>query len=258
MNIDAIIIVAVLGLGAAVQEQEAVVPPRGDDESWFLIGLLAEKGIDADVATLTAAARRNEDPYVRWVAIELLAQWRPDQFRELFAMILEGDDDRLVRETAAMALLDLGDERGAAALREFLKDAQPPRDLVIASRLAEAKDYGGYEVVREAARSKFAGRRADAARALPSFISQGEGSGENGMGPAALLLELVNDQEATVRKAAIGQLVMAVSEGLESRKAEDVAGEVANSDTDPEVRQAAELQLHLLRNQKLHSTGCPH
>lgn len=256
MKIQAIIVAGLLGLGSGSQCQEPIIPPRGDDEAWFLIGLLAEEGIDAEVGLLAEAARSHEDAHVRWIAIELLAKWRPEQFTELFATILDDDKDRLVRETAAMGLLEAGDERGASALRHFLKDAQPPRDLAIASRLAEAKDYTGYKVVKDAAQSDIASRRADAARTLPLFIHPCGEVGEEGVTATILLLALVKDPAGSVRKAALEQLAMAVSQGLDPDQAEMIARDFVSSDSVPEVREAARMQLQLLQNPKLEPPHC--
>lgn len=240
------IVVLTVPMTSSAQSGGEIAPARGDDEAWQYVGILRAHGVSMEATAVAAAARDHESSQVRWAALELLSRVDAEESRELFAEALRDDQNRLVRETAALALARLGDPRGQRALKDFLDDASPPRDLLIAAELAERGDWGGYSIVADAVVSTSPVRREDAARFLPYFM--GARSEEVSPEPAKALERLLADPEESVRKVAVEQLSLATERGFSRSRAQELANALAEQDHSAQVRQSASSQMLILEH----------
>ncbi|MGH9250347.1 MAG: HEAT repeat domain-containing protein, partial [Acidimicrobiales bacterium] len=205
----------------------------------MLLGILNNAGVSEDTDSLLVAARAHADPTVRWAAIETLGQRKERQALPLLLDVLEHEPDRLIRETAALALARLGEEQGFAALRRFMASPEDrAQQLFLATRLAELGDPSGYRHVATAARAEAKALRAAAAEALVPFLSAAIGE-TDAPAPAELLLGLSSDESVEVRSAFLTYLPAAVRNGLPVDEAHRAAQQVAQSDPDPELREQA-------------------
>jgi hypothetical protein len=140
---------------------------------------------------------RDPNPQVRAAAVRGLARsGGSDDDVESFADLL-GDPDEEVRATAAAALVDRSDERGAGALIEMAGSADPAWRAAAVARLAAAPD--GIEVVLAALSDPDPDVRASAAKAA---------AGADGSRVADRLIEVLADPEPGVREAAASSLAV--------------------------------------------------
>jgi HEAT repeat protein len=150
------------------------------------------------------AGLRDPDPQIRAAAVRGLARSdsSDDQARSLAELL--DDPEAEVRATAAAALMDLSDERGAAALHEMARSPDPAWREAAVARLAGAP--GGREAILGALSDPDPAVRASAAAA----------SGADGDGTDRLV-EALADPEPSVREAAASSLAAggpAVGESL--------------------------------------------
>jgi HEAT repeat protein len=214
----------------------------------MLLGILENAGVGETTESLLAAARSHSDSTVRWVAIEVLGLRGEQAARAPLLGLLETDPDRFVRETTALALARLGEERGVEALRDFMNaPTDPQRQLFLSTRLAELGDPSGYRYVVQAAQAENGAFRAAAAEAVVPFLSAQPRDLEGSPGPAALLLGLAEDESPAVRSAFLTYLPMAVRHGLEMENARAAGKRLALSDPDPEIRERAKRLLAALQ-----------
>lgn len=211
----------------------------------MLLAVLERAGVALDNASLMAAARAHEDATVRWVAIDLLGQQHALEARELLLGILRADEDRLIRETAALALARLGEAAGLSALEEFMRaPADAKSQLFLAARLAELGRGTGYEYVVDVLVDPEPNPlKPLAADTLSSFYDLPDLGVEPEQQPGSLLLALTEDPDAAVRSAALTQLSIAVNRGMALASALPRVERVAHSDPDAKLRQQANLLL---------------
>lgn len=102
----------------------------------------------------------------------------------------------------------------------------------------------GYSLVIDGARDESAARRADAAFAIPPFISaETEAADEiatQQVTPTQLLLELARDRQPEVQIQALENLSVAISFGLPCSTALETLEELAEQDSRCAVAEAAE------------------
>jgi HEAT repeat protein len=183
---------------------------------------------DADVVSALVTAASGSDPVARRVAMDILAETSSPEAAPAYRKGLRDPDpqvrtasvrglvrteggkelsDRLaellddpegeVRATAAAALVDPSDQRGAVVLHEMASSTDPAWRAAAVARLAVAP--GGREVVLEALSDPDPTVRATAATAS---------AGADGEGAADRLVEALADPEPSVREAAATSLAV--------------------------------------------------
>lgn len=211
----------------------------------MLLAVLEAAGVGLDNASLMAAVRAHEDPTVRWVAIDLLGQQRAVEARGLLLGILQEDDDRLIRETAALALARMGEEAGFTALEGFLsRPADPKSQLFLAARLAELGRVSGYQYVVDVLLDPEPNPlKPLAVDSLSAFFALRDLPAEPGQRPEPLLLLLSEDPDVAVRSAVLTQLSVVVNRGMAAAKAQPQVEKLAHGDPDAKIREQAQLLL---------------
>jgi HEAT repeat protein len=246
MSIRTCVLMLLLGTAAVIAR--AGDRPGGEEgPSPMLLGILENAGVNAaDPAALVQAATAHQDPNVRWVAIEVLGLRKEGRARDVLRRILAKEqEERVVRETAALALARMGDEAGLKALREFMESpTDPKRQVFLAARLAELGDVSGYAHVARAARSEDPSLREMAVEALPPFALRPQAELGGGPLPGALLLHLAEDGSPDVRKQVLAFLPIAMGKGLTRAQVRPVLQRVAEGDPDIDVRESAKALLN--------------
>lgn len=207
--------------------------------------LLTERGIGTSTSSLLEIAGRKGDPGDRWIAIEILGLRGEREALGVLRKILAEEPDRLLRETAALALARLEDEAGLPALREFLHTAsESHRQVFLAARLAELGDPVGFRYVTAASRADSADHRFSSVAALVAFLPFAKDPDELlAQDPEELLLGLARDEEARVRWEVLVQIPMATSKGVEATVFCSVLKELAADERDPRIMEQAALLL---------------
>jgi HEAT repeat protein len=245
MSIRTCLLMLLFG-AAAVITRAGDLPGGQEGPSPMLLGILENAGIDpGDPAALVKAATGHQDSNVRWVAVEVLGLRKEIRSRDVLRQIVAKDkEDRVVRETAALALARMGDAEGLKALRGFMENpTNPGRQVFLAARLAELDDVSGYRHVVRAARSEDPSLREMAVEALPPFLLHRVAEQEGGTSPGDLLLRMAQDESAQVRQQFLVFLPVVVGKGLSPEQARAAVKRLAEGDPEVEVRESAELLL---------------
>ena len=164
---------------------------------------LEQHGVATDTASVIQAALTHHDSGVRFSAVELLG-WRGEHEAEGgLRRVLEKDEERLVREGAALALARLGYRDALGAVRGFLMTSSGSHQLYLARELAKLGDFYGYRFVRAAAVAQEEELRRRSPEALLPFLTANFDPGEGLASPGQLLTQLLRDKGARVRQEAI-------------------------------------------------------
>lgn len=219
-------------------------PTRPEPEWARLERELREKGVASEVESVIVAARTHHDLEVRWKALELLGRRGDREAATALRRIMQDDEERLIRETAALALARLGHREVFADLRGFLMTSvDASRQVFLATELAAMGDFYGYRFVAKASRSPEEHMRLLGARALMAFLIHGSFPVEEELRPQDLLIKLLRDRSARVRKEAVFQVSLGAARGLAVGPYLEVVTEIARDDPDAGVREAARLAL---------------
>jgi HEAT repeat protein len=248
------LVVSVLGLMCLMLPMAMLADDRrgGSEEvSEMAFAILEKAGVGTDSDSLVTAVRSSRDPMVRWISIEILGQRKATTAQGTLLKALKGDPDRLVRETAALALARMGQKVGVSALKEFMAaPTDSARQIFTAARLAELGDASGYQYVCMAAKSESSSQRESAVPALVPFLLLSGLTSDCAASPSDLLLSLVEDRSADVRYTALLHLPMAVGKGLGLERARLIVNQLAQSDPEPKVREEADFVLKTWRLQE--------
>ena len=220
--------------------------PGGKEPEWLeLEQQLREAGVSPDTASLIAVSNSNRDLSLRWAAIEVLGLRKEREARDVLWQLTQ-DEEPLLRETAALALARIGDERGVSALKDFMQ-ATPTteRRLFLAARLAEFGNPSGYSVVTEATKSEDPHVRFLSVSSLVPFVHLAEKGKKLQSDPLDELMQLARDEARDVRYEVLVQLPIAAPRGAAMRRAKPLVEKMAEQDPDAEVREKAGLVLIL-------------
>lgn len=196
---------------------------------------LAEQGVETDTASVLKALARHDDDLVRAQAARVLGlRAERSAVGGLLAAARE-DESWWTRQSAALALHQLGRPEGLESLRWEMSEADlVTRRLQLARQLAVLGDTSGYPLVSEAIDQRTA--MSTALLALSAFLPHDQ---SQKLGAFDKLLGLLSDPEANVRRLALVQLGHGVSDGsLELSRVEGLFEERV-SDPDKKVRDTA-------------------
>ena len=209
--------------------------------------LLQAWGVKTDTPSLRQEASTGTDPSRRALAIEVLALRGDRESVPLFAAILKSANDRLVQESAALALARLGDPRGVSALKQYMETSSDPSGkLFLASQLAEFGDASGYPLIVQAVTSKKGQERLLAIANLVAFVPfQGRTVAGTTVDPVDRLIALAKDPDPKVREEALTNMPLAVGKGASVATFKPTVERMAASDPDPGVKERAQLTLVL-------------
>src|SRR5262245_14899231 len=97
-----------LACASVPQQGERLTP--GEDAPWkALEQQLHDAGAKTDTSSLIALAGSGSEAQLRWFAIEILGLRQEQAAREELWRLVSSEEDRLLKETAALALARLGD-----------------------------------------------------------------------------------------------------------------------------------------------------
>jgi HEAT repeat protein len=231
-------------VGASASDAQRSEVPRRHSAWAELESALAQRGISRDTTSLIKAAREHPEAGVRWIAVEILGVRGERSATVALREVLAKDSDGLIRETAAVALVRLGDVEGAAALKRFMDSAaNRERQIFLAARLAESGDSSGYRYVVEASRSTDARVRYLSVAALLSFVTLAKSAAATSLDPVDRLLALARDQDAKIRMESIQHLAIAIGRGAGAEPIVALLQDLLKTDADPQVREAARVAL---------------
>ena len=223
----------------SAQSQPEYDPPWRDLESE-----LRQQGIATDTKSLIDVVLSSPETGTRWMAMEVLGLRHETTARDALRKALDRASDRLLQESAALALARLGDASGQAALEKLMPTAATlERQVVIAARLAEFGNPAGYRFAAQAATSKETHLRYVAIGALVAFVPLPGRAGQSPLEARRLLLQLLEDPDPGVRKEVLIYLPMAIAKGLPGAEARPIVEKLAKGDADPDVRERARLAL---------------
>ena len=238
-NVGCALLFVLVGATVSAQNQREFDPPWRDLESE-----LRQQRIQTDTKSLIDVVLSNRDSGTRWMAIEILGLRKEAAARDALRRVLDTADDRLLNESAALALARLGDESGKAALAKLMPTAASlERQIFLAARLAEFGNPAGYQFVVQAATSKDPHLKYIAVGALVPFVPLEGRAGPAPLGPKRHLLQLLEDPDPNVRKEVLNYLPTAISKGLSGAEARPIVEKLAKDDPDPDVRERARFTL---------------
>ncbi len=214
-----------------------------EDTSARFERILKERGVEATEESLINVASGDEDLLRRLLAIDLLGLKEVTSARDLLAQIVSKDEDRYVREVAALALARIGDPRGIPALLGFLESSdKDDRRISLSARLAELQVADGYIHVIHGLDSTDESLRSESLKALDPFI---ENRHRMGLGddPIDRLILLSEDPSARLRRESIIRMWNAVSNGVPARRFLPRLKAMAKDDVSSDVRQLADAML---------------
>lgn len=233
------IFVVTLGLIALAMPANA---GRGGPHWAELESELTGKGVATDVASVIAAARRNPDAGVRWLAVELLGRRGDVAGIAALREILAGDPDRTVRQASALALARLGEKSAIGEVKKQLEaEPEPARRVYLATQLLSVGDASGFPYLKEAGQAKDERLRSLAIAGL--VRSDREDFPAHRSEAQDLLLSLAKDSSSTVRAELLLQLSIGMYSGLEIEPFLPVVQSLAKGDSDAQVREQARLFL---------------
>ena len=214
----------------------------GRPEPWVeLESILKQQGVRTDLPSLREAARSGSDPGVRWMAMEILGLRGDQDARPVLAAVLKSDPDRLLRETAALALARLGAKDGLDALKDLMETAEARRRIYLAARLAELGDPAGYRFVAEATSGENVELKVLGIGSLVPFVPfQGRQAGVL-IDPVGRLLAAARDPDPKIRKEALINIPAAVVKGAPLATFRPVVEAIAKADAESELREMARL-----------------
>ena len=237
--------VAALGLAGLAMTLAAGTGDRpGQPEPWVeLEAVLRQQGIKTDLPSLREVARSGPDANVRWMAMEVLGLRRDQAARAVLAHVVKNDGDRLLRETAALALARLGDADGLSTLKGLMETAEPQRRVYLAARLAELNEPAGYAFVAEAVEGDNSQLKLLGIGNLAPFVPfEGRRAGVV-INPIGRLLAVARHADPKIRKEALLNIPMAVVKGAPLTTFRPVVEGMAKADPDPDIREMARLTL---------------
>lgn len=242
---------------ASTAHASVPVDPRTAQPWDDLVRELEQEGVAADVASVISAALTNPKFEVRMMAADLLGLRGDREGETALRKIVIDDEEVLVREAAAVALVRLGQ-------RDFLKEVralmrQEPRrsqKLHLAAQLAEFGDFSGYVFVAQAARSEDGHDRLLSAGILGRYLVAGF-AGEQAPSPEELLIELLGDRSPRVREEALVHISIAVGDGASVSPYFEIVARMAKKDPDLNVRETALRNLTSWEEQLRHHERQP-
>jgi len=101
-----------------------------------LLKIRDDSVVDALLNNISLVGIKNDDPAVRWTAIEILGELGDKRVVEPIMNRIY-DDNAVVRETAIKALGMLGDKKAVESIRDALWDAEPGVRMVAVDTLAQ-------------------------------------------------------------------------------------------------------------------------
>lgn len=218
----------------------------GKPDPWVeLESILQQQGVKTDLPSLREAAGSGPDIGVRWMSVEILGLRGDQASRPLLKRVLKGDAQRLVRETAALALARLGDKEGLAGLKTFMETAEPQRRSYLAGRLAELGEPEGYRFVAEATAGDNTQVRLLSIACLAPFVPFQGRQVVIVIDPVDRLLALAKDPDPKIRKEALINIPMAVVKGAPLATFRPTVEAMSRSDPDLDIREIARLTLIL-------------
>jgi HEAT repeat protein len=211
---------------------------------------LRHQGFKTDTSSLVQLAEAGPSEQVQWMAIEILGLRGTQEVRPQLRKLAESGRSEFLKETAALALARLKDERGIPLLKQYMSaSSDTGRQVFMASQLATLGDPTGYPLVSKAAESKDPRQRFLSAAALVRFIGFEHDKKIQGVDPIEKLLRLAEDQDAKIRNEAVTQFVLAVYQGAPISKFRPLVTKLAASDPDSDVRDTSARTLTLWTEQ---------
>jgi HEAT repeat protein len=205
---------------------------------------LLRSGVQVDTTSVIEAAISHPDEGVRWIAVELLGRRGESIATGALQKILLNDESRLVRETAALALVRLGHKDALTDAKEFVATTEDPsRRVYLAGQLAELGEFSAYPQVASAAVSNDEHLRFLSAGVLVRFATSGFTKSKGQASPQDLLMRLLKDPSSKVRGEALLEISVGSGRGLSLRPFLPQVKSMAKEDPDPGVREQARLQL---------------
>lgn len=240
-TVKTLILTLILGAWAGVATADVPLNP-GDVVPWeHLIRRLEQANVPTDTASLIEAALAHPDFAVRSAAVQVLGLRQEITAEAPLMKILSTDEERLVREDAAIALVRLGHRGTLEQVREFMRtESSRHHQVQLAGQLAEFGDFSGYPLAVQAASAEDEGLRQVATGVISRFLVAGLREPQGLPAPSQVLLGLLNDEDTEVRQRSVLQVGIAVGQGSDASSFIESVRRLSEEDPDADVRRTAQ------------------
>jgi HEAT repeat protein len=237
---------AILAAGCLIALADTRGSDRNAETMAWLEGILRGQHINTDTASLIEALAPGHELIVRSSAAQLLGLRKELTAINALKGALHSDQEPLVRETAAWALANMGDQEGKTALKDLIPRSEDlRRQSILAAELAELGDPSMYSfAVKAVASSSPETRFLSVANLFPFVKYQGK-TGAEVIDPLQRLQGLAHDKDPKVRGEALSVLNRASPEFMPRSQLQPLVEQLSKQDPDPQVRATADRILQV-------------